>query len=137
MMILILLFAPFILTIAAGQDGVPLAEMYLKGRWKAECPIEVKHHAGMYVCELCSFIIDKNDRHIATFADFEMDFGEDSLTIIQNEKSVTVPYTTNKDTHAFSFLLNEKQYSFRVFHHDDIKIIEDSEGLLLVLTMAE
>lgn len=124
----------FILTFVHGQDEGPVSEMYLKGKWDAECIMEVLNHSLIRSCELCPWVVDPNNKSKASNKDIEMDFGADSLTLNQNGAITTVPFTRNKDTHAFTFALNSRQYSFRVFYYNKQRILEDNDGLLMVLT---
>jgi len=127
------LAAVFISAIVYGQSGTPFSEMYLKGKYTAACAMEVIDHATIRNCELCPFVIDPNNKSRAETKDIEMTFTNDSLTLNQNGKITTVPYVRNKDNHSFSFTLDKKAYSFRVFFNSSQSIIEDSNGLLMVL----
>ena len=116
------------------QDTGPVSEMYLKGKWKAECAIEVADQASIQNCQLCPFVIDPSDKSSASIKDVELTFDADSLTLNQNGSVTQVPYTRNGDTHSFSFVLNKKKFTFRVFFYNKQRIIEDGDGLLVVLT---
>ncbi len=126
-----------IATIAHGQTEGPVAEMYLKGKYTATCAMEVVDKASIRSCEICPFVIDSNNKSNAQTKDVEMTFQADSITINQNGKVTTVPYLRNHDTHAFSFSLNNKQYTFRVFFYNKLRILEDSDGLLVILEKAK
>jgi hypothetical protein len=129
-----ILATAFISTVVKSQDEGLLSDLYLKGKWTATCPIEVVNHASIRSCELCNFVIDPNDKSKGESKDFEMNFQADSIIINQNGKITTVPYTRNKDNHSFSFSLKNKQFNFRMFLYNKQRIIEDSDGLVLVLS---
>ena len=126
--LLTLLVTILITTISYAQNG----EMYLQGKWKASCPVEFTENVGILNCQICPIAISSDKKSIE-IKDVEMDFGTDSIIINQNGTITTVPYAQNKDTHAINFTLNNKQYKLRVFMHNEQKILEDSDGLLLVL----
>ena len=128
--ILTLIASVFISNISFGQAN---SEMYLSGKWTASCSVEILDHASMRNCELCPFVINPNDKSQGEVKDIEMTFQSDSILINQNGKLTTVSYTRNKDTHAISFTLNNKQYNFRMFLDGKRRILEDSDGLILVL----
>ncbi|HMR45807.1 MAG TPA: hypothetical protein PKC85_03345 [Bacteroidia bacterium] len=119
--------------IASEQDEGPVSEMYLKGKWTATCATEVLDKANIRSCEICPFVIAPDNKRSTEIKDIEMTFHADSITITQNGKVTTVPYTRNKDSHAISFTLNNKQYNFRMFFYNKQRILEDSDGLLVVL----
>lgn len=123
-----------LLNSAHGQDEGPISEMYLKGKWVATCAMEVIDKASMANCDICPFVINPNDKSQAETKDIEMDFQSDSLTINQNGKHSTVAYVRNTNTHAISFSLNDRHYNFRVFFYNKQRILEDGDGLLLVLS---
>ena len=125
--------AIFISLITLAQSGTPISEMYLKGKYTASCATEVLDHASWHNCQLCPFVIDPNDKSKGETKDIEMTFQNDSITFNQNGKITTVPYKRNPDTHAFSFTLGDKQYNFRMFLYNKQRIIEDSDGMILVL----
>jgi hypothetical protein len=122
------------ISFAHSQDSGPLSEMYLTGKWKAECTAEVMDRSGLRMCELCPFTVDTASKSSGRVSDFELNFLTDSLVINRNGNEVTVPYTRDKDNHSFAFNLSEKQYSFRVFLYNRQRILEDSQGSLIVLT---
>jgi hypothetical protein len=138
---LIVIILPFIGVLLSlnvqAQEKAYLSEMYLKGTWIASCPIEVVDHATMQYSQLCSVVIDAAKKSNASVTDVEMTFKEDSIVLNRNGKIATVPYKRNKDTHAFSFKLNGKQYDFRVFIHEKERIIVDKEGFVMVLKRKE
>jgi len=127
---LALIVTVFISNISFGQAN---SEMYLSGTWSASCAVEILDHASMRNCELCPFVINAKDKSQGQVKDIELTFQTDTISINQNGKLSSVPYTRNKDTHAIRFTLNNKQYNFRMFIDDKRRILEDSDGLLLVL----
>lgn len=129
-----LLATVFISMIALGQNHVPVSEFYLSGKWTATCATEIVDKSSIRNCELCPFVIDPNDKSSGTTKAIDLTFQNDSILINQNGKVTTVAYIRNKDTHAVSFTLNNKQYNFRMFLWGNERILEDSDGLLLVLT---
>jgi hypothetical protein len=131
------LFTICISNIAQAQDGERLEDLYLKGKWTASCATAIVDRVTLAHCELCSFIINPNDRSSAAASDVEMTFNTDSLILSQSGKTVTVPYTRNKDNHSFDFTLNNKPYHFRLFLYNKQRIIEDGDGMLMVLEKAK
>ncbi len=126
-----------IVNIAYGQHEGPISEMYFKGKWMATCAMEFMDKASIRNCEICPFVINPTNKSNAETKDIEMDFKADSITINQQGKLTTVPYSRNTDTHATSFTLNDKPYNFRWFYYNKQRILEDSDGLLLVLEKAK
>lgn len=124
-------------TIISFSYGQPIAELYLQGKWKAECPMEVLDHASWINCQLCPWVQEPDKKSSGNVKDIEMTFGADSLTLNQNGTINTVAFTRDKDTHAISFTLSGKPYYFRVFLTEDQYILEDGNGLLMVLTKIE
>ena len=129
--ILSILSIVFLSHAARGQELI--SNMYLKGSWNASCLTEVRDHATIGYCELCTFNTDTNDKSIGSVGDVKLTFGEDSLTIGKNGKNITVPYQRNKDNHSFTFTTSRKEYHFRVFFDGEKRIIEDDKGMLMVL----
>jgi hypothetical protein len=123
-------------TAVKAQDEGFLSDMYLKGKWNASCAVEIVNNASIKNCELCNFVVDAKDKSKAETKDVELNFQADSLIINQNGNVKTVAYARNKDNHSFSFILNGKQYNFRMFLYNKQRIIEDSDGHILVLTKA-
>jgi hypothetical protein len=123
----------FISIVVHGQEKTYISEMYLQGKWTATCPTEITDHASIQQCELCPFVINPDDKSKGETKDIEMTFEKDYLTLNQNGNVTTVPYTRNKDNHSFSFTLNNKLHNFRMFIYNKQRIIEDSDGLLMVL----
>jgi len=134
---LLFIAAILITTIVHAQDEGSISELYLKGKWTASCAMEVKDKASIRNCEICPFVIDPNDKSKAETKDIEMNFQADSITINQNGKVTTVSYSRNKDNHSIGFSLNGKQYNFRVFFYNKQRILEDGDGLLVVLEKAK
>ena len=120
----------FISTFSPAQSN---SELSLSGKWTASCPPEILDHASMRHCELCPFVINPKNKSQGEVKDIEMTFQPDSVTLNQNGKLTTVSYTRNKDTHAVAFMCNNKQYYFRVFLDGERRILEDSDGMILVL----
>lgn len=120
----------FISNIAFGQAN---SEMYLSGKWTASCSVEILDQSTTRHCELCQMVINPKDRSQGEVKDIEMTFNSDSILINQNGILTTVPYKRNKDTHAISFTLNNKKYNFRMFLDGNRRILEDSDGLIMVL----
>lgn len=129
-----LLFSHF-LTVA--QESVALSDLYLKGKWKASCSVEVLDHVTIQNCELCKFTIDKQDKSKASVSEFEMEFGEDSITIFRAGKEQVISYKRDKDNHSITFNDGNKEYHFRMFLDDERRILEDADGMLIVLKKAE
>lgn len=129
-----LLFSHF-LTVA--QESVALSDLYLKGKWKASCSVEVLDHVTIQNCELCKFTIDKQDKSKASVSEFEMEFGEDSIAIFRAGKVRVISYKRDKDNHSITFNDGNKEYHFRMFLDDDRRILEDADGMLIVLKKAE
>ena len=127
---LTLIVTVFISNISCGQ---PNSEMYLSGKWTASCAVEILDYASIRNCQLCPFVNNPNDKSSGEVKDIEMTFQSDSILINQNGKITTVRYTRNKDTHAISFTLNNKQYNFRMFIYNKQRILEDKDGLIMIL----
>src|SRR5688572_11285446 len=115
-----------------GQDEY-LKDLYLKGKWTASCPVEILDHASMQQCRLCPFVIDTKNKSRGQVKDIEINFMADSIQFNQSGKITVIPYIRNKETHALSFMLDHKQYNFRMFLDDDRRILLDSDGMILVL----
>ena len=120
-------------TFAFSQDGKRLEDLYLIGKWKGICPVEIVNHASLSYCELCSFELDPNNKKIASIGEIELNFNEDSLTLSRDSQSLTLPYTRNKDNHSVTFIYKDKTFHFRVFHYEDKRIIQDDDGMMVVL----
>jgi hypothetical protein len=129
-----LLFAFLLLSLTSfGQD---INQLYPRGKYRAECPMEVMDKASFRHCELCPFMsVSKSDNTSMT-SEIQLDFGTDSLTLIQRGKITKVPYTRDTNDLSIRFRFSEKDYFFRVFIHNDQYILESAEGLLVVLTKA-
>jgi hypothetical protein len=112
-------------------------DLYLKGKWSGSCATEIIDHASIRLCELCPFEIDPIDKSKGRFINIELNFLSDSIEFNQNGKITTIPFKRNKDNHSFSFILNEKQYNFRMFLYEQQRIIEDGDGMILVLTKSK
>lgn len=134
MYILVLLAAVLTSTFSFGQSN---SEMHLSGKWNASCSVEILDHASMRNCELCPFVINPNNKSQGELKGIQMIFQSDSIQINQNGKLSTVFYTRNKDTHAIQFTLNNKQYNFRMFIDGQRRILEDTDGMILVLEKAK
>jgi hypothetical protein len=132
-----ILIAVFVSTIAHGQNEGRNQDMYMEGKWTASCATEIQDHASMKHCELCPFVINPNNKSQARIKDIGMNFFTDSIAFNQDGKMSTVPFRKNKDNHSFSFTLNNKQYDFRMFLWEEQRIIEDSDGMILVLTKSK
>ena len=129
-----LLFALLLLSLTSfGQD---INQLYLRGKYRAECPMEVMDKASFRHCELCSFMSFSNDKNTSMIKGVQLDFGTDSLTLNQHGKITKVPYTRDTNDHSIRFRFLEKNYFFRVFIHNDQYILESADGLLVVLTKA-
>lgn len=129
-----LLFALLLLSLTSfGQD---INQLYPRGKYRAECPMEVMNKASFRHCELCSFMSFFNDKNTSMIKGVQLDFGTDSLTLNQHGKITKVPYTRDTNDHSIRFRFLEKNYFFRVFIHNDQYILESAEGLLVVLTKA-
>ena len=130
-----LLFALLLLSLTSfGQD---INQLYPRGKYRAECPMEVMNKASFRHCELCSFMSFSNDKNTSMIKGVQLDFGTDSLALNQHGKITTVPYTRDTNDHSIRFRFLEKNYFFRVFIHNDQYILESAEGLLVVLTKEE
>ena len=115
-----------------------LEDMYMQGKWNASCATEVVDHATIRNCELCLFVLNPADKSQGSPHDIDLTFNPDSLILDQNGRKTTVRWQRNKDDHSFWFNLAGKKYAFRVFlYGSDKRILEDSEGLLLVLEKAK
>lgn len=128
-LVIVLLAQTFIFA----QDGERFEDLYLKGKWKGICPVEIVNHASLSYCELCSFDLDPNNKKIASIGEIELNFNEDSLTLSRDSQSLTLPYTRNKDNHSVTFIYKDKTFHFRVFHYEDKRIIQDDDGMMVVL----
>ena len=129
-----LLFALLLFSLPSfGQD---INQLYLRGKYRAECPMEVMNKASFRHCELCSFMSFSNDKNTSMIKGVQLDFGTDSLTLNQHGKMTTVRYTRDTNDHSIRFRFLEKNYFFRVFIHNDQYILESADGLLMVLTKA-
>lgn len=106
----------------------------LAGKWTAECSTEFKDKATMQYCDLCPFIVNKDNKSKAMLKDFVMTFGKDSLTINQNETATTVPFRLDRESNMLSFSFNQKEYNFRILMWRHHPILENSDGTLIILT---
>jgi len=95
------------------------------------------NRVGFRFCELCPFVSVSKTSNLSRIKEIDLDFGADSLTLNQNGITSKVPYTRDKDNHSITFFLKEKQLHFRVFIYGDQRILEDEQGLLMVLTKAD
>ena len=131
----IIVFA-MVTNIAVAQNkSAASSEFYLKGKWKVQCIPEEISSRSMQFCGLCATSIDTQvNVSSMRINNFEMTFGNDSLTFNQNGKITTVAYKRVKNNYAFSFTFNKSKYSFRVFSLDKLTFIESSNGQLLALT---
>jgi hypothetical protein len=137
-LITIVFFVLFITSKCFAQKSAPDyvsgdGKQNLSGKWEVSCPMEYENQATIRFCELCQFKIDPKDNSNATVSDLDLIFEQDSIVLIKENVSQKVPYTMNKDTHAFSFILNKKEFRFRVFYGDSRVILEDDEGAVLEL----
>ena len=119
---------------STAQDFTPKPKDNLAGKWNAVCSVEYKNKATIKRCEICPFIIDKNDKSIATIGDLEMAFTDDSLTIGSNTEIETVYFTADSDNHSIKFSYKNKKYKFRVSYIESKIILQDNEGYSLLLT---
>ena len=129
-----LLFALLLLSLTSfGQD---INQLYPRGKYRAECPMEVMNKASFRHCELCPFVSVSKSDNTSMISEIQLDFGTDSLTLNQRGKFTTVPYTRDTNDLSIRFRFSEKDYFFRVFIHNDQYILESADGLLMVLTKA-
>ena len=129
-----LLFALLLLSLTSfGQD---INQLYPRGKYRAECPMEVMDKASFRHCELCPFVSVSKSDNTSMISEIQLDFGTDSLTLNQRGKFTTVPYTRDTNDLSIRFRFSEKDYFFRVFIHNDQYILESADGLLMVLTKA-
>ena len=129
------LFALLLLSLTSfGQD---INQLSLRGKYRAECPMEVMDKASFRHCELCPFVSVSKSDNTSMISEIQLDFGTDSLTLNQRGKFTTVPYTRDTNDLSIRFRFSEKDYFFRVFIHNDQYILESAEGLLVVLTKEE
>ncbi len=115
------------------QNEGRLEDLYLEGKWEATCATEIIDRVSIQHCELCFFVLNPNDKSQAEVKSLEMDFQKDSLILNQNGLRKSVPYQRDTNNHSFTFTLNEKQYNFRMFLYNNQRIIEDSDGMLIML----
>ena len=130
-------FILFSYVISFAQDGTRLEDLYLKGKWKGNCLMEIVDRVTVSQCELCFFNFDPNNDKILSAGSVEMTFDEDSLTLKINLESVIIPYMRNKDNHSIKFIINDKSFQFRVFLYEDMRILEDEKGMLIALEKLE
>ncbi|HLG33832.1 MAG TPA: hypothetical protein VI757_03045 [Bacteroidia bacterium] len=131
----LILILGLIFSRAQGQNKGYISDLYMSGKWTATCATEIIDRAGWRVCGLCVYPTNPNDSSSWQHADIiELNFLSDSLIITQDGRMTTVSWTRNTDNHSFSFIFNNKPYHFRMFLYGKQKrIIEDSDGMLLVL----
>jgi hypothetical protein len=121
----------------SAQHHQYVSDMYMNGKWIASCPIEVLDQAGMKHCELCPFVIDAGDKSHGEVKDVEMNFTQDSIIMDRKGKRVSVPYRHDPNNHSFAFQLDGRDYNFRVFIAEKMRILEDKDGLLVLLKKKE
>jgi hypothetical protein len=123
----------FISVMAQGQNDGSVSQMYLAGKWTAVCPFEVINASTIRTCDLCPVLTDRKQAGSAETTAIEMTFQSDSIHVKQHGKVSVIPYTSDKNSHAVSFSLNNKKYNFRVFLYGEKCILEDADGLMMVL----
>lgn len=133
-LILLLITSPLIVR---AQDEGDISQLYLKGKWIATCPTEIVNSVTIRNCELCSFVVTPENKSLGMAMDIEMTFMEDTIVINRMGKVSVIPYKKNKDNHSIKFNFNNKDYDFRLFLYNDQRVIEDKDGLILVLTKSK
>jgi hypothetical protein len=124
-------------TCLISQRGTPVSELFLQGKWRASCPLEVMDKATIKMCELCSFETNPTKPSQGKTKDFEMDFQADKIALRYGEETSTVSYSRDKNTHSISFNYKGRRYHFRVFFHNNERILVNKDRTLLVLKQAE
>ena len=119
--------------ICPAQEITDNGKQNIAGKWKGTCAMTYKNRATILTCPICPFIINENDRHLATIGDIEMTFTQDSIYIITGKDNGIVLYKMDPDSHAIKFSYGKADYDFRVFYLLGNVILEDNEGLLLNL----
>ncbi len=123
----------FYLQLNAQEENGSHAKQNLSGKWKAFCGTEFVNKAEIKSCELCPFVIDPNDPSKVEIKDIVLIFQNETFILTRNGESTTVPYSIKEDTYLLSFNFNQKDYLFRIFYTDKYIILEDAEGLVLLL----
>lgn len=108
-------------------------KLNIQGAWTASCPMEYMDKASIQHCDLCAFVVDEKDRSKAHTVDAELTFINDSIHIKRYSYTETVSYSMNDNTHAIQFTFADKEYKFRVFYAGEGIILQDDQGLLLVM----
>lgn len=104
----------------------------LQGKWTADCVFQLMNNC-VQTSNICPFSMDPKDPGKATIGSIEMTFGADSLTIVKENISTTVPFTENNETHVFTFTYDDTSYSFKVFVHGENLILYELRGTMLYL----
>jgi len=115
---------------ANAQNEGSFDDLTWSGKWSAVCPPEMVDRVTIRNCELCPMTIEGSSAYTN---DIEMIFAKDSLQIIQKGEASTVPIKRNKKNLSFGFTFHKRNYEFRVFLYDDLRILEEKDGLLLIL----
>ena len=119
------------------QDSGTDSRQDISGKWIAKCATEFVDHATIRNCELCPFVIDPVNKSRAEIKDIEMSFQKDSVILNRGGEISAIPYLMNKDNRSISFNFNKKNYDFRLFYIEDEFILEDSDGLVILLRRAD
>lgn len=106
----------------------------LFGKWNASCPLERTEGASVKFCGLCP--AEKRDNSSVTIHDFEMTIGKEDIIFEMGDVTTTEKCTWDKDLHVIGFQYLQKMYSFSVLatEEDDLHILKNSDGLILLLT---
>ena len=128
--ILAILGFTLVSSLVFSQKEGDISQMYLSGKWSAVCPMEIVDRVTIQNCELCPIVINQNQ---AQTSDILITFMKDSLQLIRNGGSEMVPYKRDQNNHSIQFKYNNKDFSFRVFHYGDRRILVGKDGLIMVL----
>ena len=113
------------------------AKSSLEGKWIANCATEFQDKATIKHCEICQFVVDKNDSSRATLEDIDMEFSGDSLAISTNGHYEKVHYDFDSNKNTINFPYNKIEHSFRILYSVKQVILEDNEGSALLLTRTD
>lgn len=110
------------------------AKLNLSGKWIANCATEFKDKATIEHCQICQFVVDKDDHSKATIGDIKMNFSKDSVSISTNGSSETVKYYFDEKSNTINFSYKNNDHSFRILYSRKQVILEDKERSALLLT---
>ena len=127
------MFLTLLFLLTTASFGQSKFEQTLTGKWIARCVPQENLNRSLTISDLCPHSIDPEQPNKAEFKTLQITFEKEFIQINRNNKITSVKYIDNTESNGFSFTLEDRPYTFKVYSDGEKVILVEKSGVMLIL----